>query len=368
MQGKYDIGMVTTPLFHKNGVVGSINIYKSSMQDFSGWVLRRGDHKSPLPHSYSSLKITGAGEYREQSITNPSDGGFSRVGGAYPTGYIATCPSWMYNEALDKLYGKIRGDLDLSVDAFQGRQTARGFKAGDIVSQFGRDLRNNPAIWPFMRKAKAIAKLAGSLRLAWVYGWKPLINDYYSVLDESLRDYINKYQTFTAARNYTTSGVCAGYVENGSKNLAPYRCQTHCSVKVSVTLDTTSMPSLAHWTSLNPASIGWELLPFSFVFDWFADVGSTLRSVESALLYNSAFKSGFVTHFVRTTGESSGSTFQPRNIIYAVSGHFAFTYVSVNRTTLSGMPFPNRHIVRPKLGADRLTNGLALLVGLKSRR
>lgn len=368
MQGKVDMGTLLTPLFHKNGMVGSIRIYKYRMENFSGWVLRRGDHKSPLPHSYSSLKVTGAGVYRYQSTTNASDGGFSRLGSAYPSGYIAECPSWMYNETLDKLYGKMRGDLDLSVDAFQARQTARGFKAGDLVTQFGRDMRKNPKIRPFMRKAYAIARLAGSLRLAWVYGWRPLIGDYYAVLDEALRDYINKYQTLSAVRNFTTSGVCTGYVESGSRNLAPYKCQTHCSVKVSITLDTTNMPSLAHWTSLNPASIGWELLPFSFVFDWFADVGSTLRSIETALLYNRAFKSGYVTRFTRTTGESSGGVSQPSNIVYMASGHFAFTYVNVSRTVLSSMPFPDRHILRPKLGTDRLLNGLALLVGLKTKR
>lgn len=367
MQGKTDISMQTSPLFYNNGKVGSINVYKPQMYEFSGWVLRRGDHKTPLPHSYSSLKITGAGEYRYQETTS-SFSGFSRVGSAYPDGYVTDIPSWLYNETLDTLYGKIRGNLDLSVDAFQGRQTARGFKAGDIVTQFGRDLRNTPGIWPFMRKAHAIAKLAGSLRLAWVYGWKPLIEDYYSVLDESLRDYINTYQTFTASRNFTDSGFCRGYVENGSNNLAPYRCETKSTVTVSVTLDTSKMPSLAHWTSLNPISIGWELLPFSFVFDWFADVGSTLRSVESAMLYNTSFKSGYVTRFTRTTGASEGGSLRSAYAIRSAKGHFSFTYVKLDRTILSGMPYPNRHIFRPKLGTDRLLNGLALLVGLKTRR
>lgn len=369
MQGKKDMGTLLAPYFEENSAAGVIRIYKPYMYEFSGWVLRRGDHKSPLPHSYTSLKVTGAGEYRVRGTPrNQSKSGFSRLGGSYPDGYVTDCPSWMYNETLDKLYGKIRGDLDLSVDAFQGRQTARGFKAGDIVNQFGRDLRRNPTIWPFMRKAHAIAKLAGSLRLAWVYGWKPLISDFYSVLDESLHDYINKYQTFTATRDYKTSGVCIGYVESGSKNLAPYQCKTHCSIRVSVTLDTSKMPSMARWTSLNPASIGWELLPFSFVFDWFADVGSTLRSLESAMLYNSAFKSGYVTQFTRTTGESSGGAMEASGIIYQASGHFTFTYVNVNRTVLSSMPFPDRHIFRPKLGTDRLLNGLALLVGFKTKR
>lgn len=367
MQGKIDMGMQQSPVFYDNGYVGSINVYKPQMYKFSGWVLRRGDHKSPLPHSYSSLKTTGAGEYRYHNFVT-RDTGFGRVGSSYPDGYETDVPRWLYNETLDTLYGRIRGNLDLSVDAFQGRQTARGFKAGDIVTKFRRDLRNNPNIWPFMRKAHAIAKLAGSLRLAWVYGWKPLIEDYYSILDESLRDYINRYQSFTARRSYENSGICRGYVESGSENLAPYRYETKSTVTVSVILDTKHIPSLAHWTSLNPISIGWELLPFSFVFDWFADVGSTLRSIESALLYNASFKSGYVTRFTRTTGKSTGGALKTNYVKYSAEGHFSFTYVKFDRTILSGMPYPNRHILRPKLGTDRLLNGLALLVGLRTRR
>lgn len=367
MQGKQDMSMYPTPLFYNDGRVSTRYVYKPQICSFSGWVLRRGDHKSPLPHKYTSLKAFGAGDYRELSAANPRNNAFTRVGSSKPYGFPTDVPDWLYNEALDSLYGKIRGNLDLSVDAFQGRQIARGFKAGDLVKQFRRDLRRNPTIWPFMRRADAIAKLAGSLRLAWVYGWKPLIMDYYSVLDESLRDYINKFQTFAATRTQTTSSMCVGEVVNTVNNLAPYRCLTKNSVRVSVTLDTTKMPSLAHWTSLNPASIGWELLPFSFVFDWFADVGSTLRSLESALLYNKSFKDGYVTKFARTTGESLGGTFTSYGTTFTARGHFAFTYVKVDRIVLSGMPYPDRHILRPRLGTDRLLNGLALLVSLRIR-
>lgn len=362
MRGKSDMGMVDTPLFYSNGLVGSISIYRYYMYNFSGWALRRGDHKSPLPHSYSSLKASGSGVYRYSSMTNPRDSGYSQLGAAEPAGYTQAVPDWLYNQALDKLYGKIRGDLDLSIDAFQARQTARGFKAGDLLVDFLKDANKFKYIRPLERYAGAISRLTGKAYLAWIYGWKPLINDYYAVLDESLRDYINHFQTFKAAVGRQFTETCVGYVENGSQNLAPYQVQVKQSVQVSVTLDTSNLPGMANWTSLNPASIGWELLPWSFVIDWFINVGSTLRSLETALLYNQSFRSGYITQFHRSYGESTGTTRQPSNIRYTAEGHWYFSHVIVSRQILTALPRPSLPQLRPQLGTGRLLNGLALLI------
>ena len=49
------------------------------------------------------------------------------------------------------------------------------------------------------------------------------------------------------------------------------------------------------YTSMNPASIKWELVPYSFVVDWFYDIGSYLRGCETSTIYSSVFKAGWTS-------------------------------------------------------------------------
>lgn len=367
MQGKNQVTMVSSPRYftHVDGTQWQdpSTVY-SSVSLFSGWALRRGDHKSPLPHAYSRLLSTGGGTLREvaQYYT-----WHQRVMAAYPSGVDTAFSDVLYNECIDKINGKVRGDLDLSVDAFQARQTARQFKAGDLITNFADDLtqwdrrRRSGDVSRAIARAIPIARLAGALRLTWVYGWKPLIQDFYGVLDEGLRSYINHYQTYNAVTSTTRIYTCAGLVENGSNNYAPFRVTRKESCRVSITLDTANLPGMANWTSLNPASIAWELLPFSFVVDWFIDVGSTLRSIETALLYNRAFKSGFVSRIVINNGKSTGTVVSAQYFTRTCTGQWAFSAVNFDRTVLASFPVRRLPSVDVGLSSPRLFNAIGLL-------
>lgn len=367
MIGKSDVTMTSSPVLveHMDGSrwQNPGQIY-NSVSTFSGWALRRGDHKLPMQHAYDRLFSSGGGEIR---IVGPYTTTYQRVMCAYPQRVKRTFNDSLYSSCIDQINGKVRGDLDLSVDAFQAKQIARQFKAGDLITSFVGDLtrwdrihkRNDIGL--ALARAIPIARLAGALRLTWVYGWKPLIDDFYGVLNEGLRSYINKYQTYNAVSKSEYTYECAGFVEAGSNNYAPFQVSRKESCRVCITLDTTQMPGLANWTSLNPASIAWELLPFSFVIDWFIDVGSTIRSLETALLYNRAFKQGFVSRIVVNKGFSSGSTHSNAYERHTATGKWAFTSVDFDRTVLAS--FPIRRLPRVSLGlsSSRLINAGALL-------
>lgn len=365
MEGKTYYGKFPVTELYSDGWTSTRYIYARQMYNFSGWGLIRGNHKNPNPHGYTSLKAGGVGRIRTSN-------GYGRTsslltGAANPGGYQTSVSSFAYDTALSKLYGKIRGDLDLSIDAFQARQTARGFKAGELITNFVKEVDRKPwYITSLQRYFGPISRLAGSARLAWVYGWKPLIDDYYAVLDESLRDYINHFQTFKGKSRGQSDGYCFGNVDWDGIYRSPtfYKTLTDESVQISVTLDTTKLPEMAYWTSMNPASIAWELMPYSFVIDWFINIGGALRNLETALLFNQSFHSGYITYFLRVTGESGG--YQQKGL--SCEGSYWFTYVSMNRRVLTRLPLPNAPSFRPKLGADRILNGLALITGLKPPR
>lgn len=360
--------IVNVPMFTSDpNVTVPKGIYHYFMSDFSGWNLVRGDHIRPNSHSYTYRKAGGSGEMRYDA--SPYWIGWHRVGAAYPLSYPTEVNRFLYDDALDKLYGKIRGDLDLSIDAFQARQTARGFKAGELISDFFKEANKKP--WYIsslsQRLLGPIARLTGKARLAWVYGWKPLIEDYHAVLDESLRDYINHFQTYNGSAFSQYGSTCTGTVGSGPTDLVSYKTKVTQVVKMSITMDTTKMPEMANWTSLNPASIGWELLPYSFVIDWFINVGGALRNLETALAYNNAFQSGYITSFIRVEGDSNGGSYRsgPYDPVVTCNGNFWFRYVKMRREVLTRLPLPQPPVWHPKLGVGRLLNGLSLITSLK---
>lgn len=376
MQGKDDIRSGLTPLFQANGSVYPNAVkYYASVQLFSGWGLIRGNHKNPNPHAYSYLRSTGGGTVKMDNIPPSPYDAWYRVLHAYPTGLVKTFDPDLWDTCVDKINGKVRGDLDLSIDAFQARQTAKMFKAGELVTQFAKDIgtwdRRHKHVTYGVSKALAraipIAKLAGALKLTWTYGWAPLLSDVYDILDETLHSYINQYQSYNGLARRTTSVVVAGQVDGSYGFTIPFITERRETCRIKVVLDTGSMPELARWTSLNPASIGWELLPFSFVVDWFFDVGSTLRSIESALLYNRAFKTGFVTRHLSYVGKSHGNTVGNSWSKTTAEGSWQFVSVDFDRSVLTSFPIRTLPRVKPP-SSGQLQNGLALLTQFLSGR
>jgi hypothetical protein len=119
----------------------------------------------------------------------------------------------------------------------------------------------------------------------------------------------------------------------------------------------------AGYTSLNPASIGWELLPWSFVADWVVDVGGYLRNLENAWLYGSAFAGGYSTETIlaRTFGKFSYSYGSSGSLIVCEADGGYQEYIYKRRQVLTGIPIPRVPRVDIQLGAQRLLASAALL-------
>ena len=117
---------------------------------------------------------------------------------------------------------------------------------------------------------------------------------------------------------------------------------------------------LSMYTSLNPASIAWEKIPFSFVGDWFYDVGSYLRNLETAYLYSSTFAGGAVTRAMKSRGYYSISGFcTDRTTSTSASGKYAIT--THTRSVLTEFPIPRTPSVNLDLSSGRLLNLAALI-------
>jgi len=260
-------------------------------------------------------------------------------------------PPWeqsnLYNQALDRLYDQLRGGLDLSVDFAQTRQVRRMFRG--------------------LREAEALARTVGSgarraVANGWLefqYGWKPLFDDLFGAANELTNHVLNTLKKFRATSSHYMQD--SETITNGGFTLT-----RHTSGKQACTIVCVfELPgfSLDRFTSLNPISLGWEIIPYSFVIDWVLDIGSFLRSLETSLLYGSRFKSGYISELytVRQNLTLDGQHQNSGYVTHIDDNDAWWRQTSFSRSVLSGAPAPRIPSIHAQMGWQRWLSAGALL-------
>jgi hypothetical protein len=145
----------------------------------------------------------------------------------------------------------------------------------------------------FLPKRVSKFKSAGNNWLEFHFGWEPLIGDMYDAI-KVIADPVKSYSLErgratirgfkqTAAVDY--GSVIESWTANGSLSVTQGVRLKFASPGASHTLD--------QWGINNPLVIAWELVPFSFVVDWFVNVGDFLQSQTdfTGLTLESVFRS-----------------------------------------------------------------------------
>lgn len=329
----------------------------------------KGDRKKPLPHSYD---ITFArllkGRVSWVNAINPGyfgshDGNLMKysndVNAYFP---LEGFPGNTYNNALSKCNEKLRGSIDLSVDIAQLGQTARMVKSVGKVETFTSSFRS----------LKALVAGVSAARLTYVYGIKPTVSTIYDCIDKVQKALD---EDLLVIRERASSGVnVTRFVNLPDHMTTSYQHPAHvvelgsnahkCEIKLRYR---PLNNALGTWTSLNPVSLAWELLPYSFVVDWFFNVGNYVRNLETALLYRNQFVDGYVSQlsFASYVMRNRYSTYQVgtgtglNNCTYLAES--SAKRIRFNRSVLSTPPLPRMPSFQADLGSARLLNAAALL-------
>lgn len=294
-------------------------------------------------------------QWRRGSVLHPGTFGLSME--TTPLEY-----SDIYNRALDKLNAKARGDLDLSVDLAELKQTKRMLSAVDQLETYTRLTASRSP----RGKAFGSLKYPAHLWLTYTYGIRPLLGTIFGAQKEIqglLRNEMDHLKVTASGTEdspkvqlYTYSG---GYT---------YPLSTAGKFKRSVTIGASLYNQnfdITRFTSLNPASVAWELMPYSFVVDWFVDVGGYLRNLETSLLYGNRFSTGYVTDLqvlscVITDSRKSDS--------YLTTYTGTARSVSIARSVLNSYPVPLLPTFKADLGSSRLLSAASLLAGFLPNR
>lgn len=351
----------------------SVTRYQSASQiDYlssSGYYGKRPRPLQPHAFTYTVAQAGGQSVYRtwyygysSQLISDVISEGpnlsASQTGFSIPN--LAAYDSIVYNEALSRLNDRVRGGLDLSVDIAE---------SGQVVGMLNGAKRIGYLADAVKRKYR-IVKFTADAFLEFTYGMKPLVSSIFgcanNILDQSL-NFGPKNDRFVGSAaadfdpGYFQLLLRDGYHSFPSRSKVKNRC------RIALTLKSSDRFDVAKWTSLNPVSIAWELLPYSFVVDWFIDISGYLRNLETGFVYGDRFVNGFVSR-LKAYDESSewewkGGNWNSYWNTYRslFNDKYWLRYLQFDRSLLNSYPFPHPPKVNVNLGTSRLFSAASLL-------
>ncbi len=294
---------------------------------------------------------------------------------------------------MEKIYDQLRGNSNLIVDFAEGGQTLKMLKSAAnlkrVFLEFSRDV--------IKRKTyKKIPKgpSQGQRRLDYVtgkwleyrYGWLPFVSSIYEAADTYRRRMESEFiwakgrsGSFIEVPYTKISGTGSSSDPIRSREDLFFSWRTEYGMYFRIPIGT----KISDWTSLNPASIAWELTPLSFVADWFLNVSQQLSLWENWVLFNKDFIGGYRTegYLEDFNYRERGKTvvpfkYYPNGTPYAgsvdvVDAGFTKRTSWKQRTLVTSLPYPSTRLrLNVKLDAKRLLDSAALfhnLVAKKSR-
>lgn len=270
----------------------------------------------------------------------------------------------------NRLLQKVRdSQVDLGVALGETRETAafiasamskaaigyRQLRRGDISSAVSTMTGRHNDLW------RDIPGVAANSWLAYAYGLRPLVNDVYSAaraLERSRRP-ISDVKTVRASEYGTLSGVAEFKPNHATRYSVTCRGGVACRGAVTFRVTNPVLRTLDQCGVVNPLSVAWELVPFSFVVDWFIPVGRFITEIVPPQGVD--FVDGYISS--KATGSSRNTCDIEGNASDARGWH---TYAESverykKRTVLSS--FPRYSLIVPDLSLSyqQITSGIALL-------
>jgi hypothetical protein len=211
---------------------------------------------------------------------------------------------------------------------------------------------------------KEVLKTAGGNWLQWQYGLRPLLQDVYGAVDELYRHELptilevrGKFKQSIGDQPLSQQYIGDAYEK--AKVVGVQGAIFHCRFTDKGGFD------LKRWSSLNPITLAWETLPYSFVVDWAYDIGGMLRSLETSLLYDTQFLSGYSTELwaydAYHTQSGKIGIYQGGQGFEARECTSSYKFVRFDRVRLGSFPLPNLPTFKVKLGSERMLSAASLL-------
>lgn len=245
---------------------------------------------------------------------------------------------------------------DSALGIYKALKSVKRLDRRALLAQFGPPSgRYGRGLGDFSQARNHGAKMT-SLWLEFQYGWLPLLTD----VDESLKQ-LNAFYRKPIKLKY----VVRRTKDRSKTNWNPshdfwlYR-RAECTLHRRLALIMTSAPTAASLVGFNnSASVAWEVLPFSFVLDWFVPVSQYLQALGDSRAVTGTWVDTYLT-IRRTSGIMPGSIYDRIE-----SGGDSITSITMHRSVSSSPPIsmPSIKPLSEVPSWRRVVSALALLNG-----
>jgi len=275
----------------------------------------------------------------------------------------------LYNRTVMKALNNLKDQKVNLSQAFAERQQTVNLVASSAkrMAQAINDLKKldyRKAASRFGLTGKGKGKTIAELWLELQYGWKPLLSDIYGSAEQLAKsDADSKRYVVTAkASNREKDIVVYPINPHGIHYTGLLKRELGCYVRLDAYIDDPLLGTAAACGLTNPAQLAWEELPWSFVADWFAPIGTYLSTWDAPLGY--AFRGGSVS--TRRVNSFSGGLEREG---WGLGGSFPYWYgvgasffkKEVIRTPYGGFPVATFPGFKNPLSLTHMANALALL-------
>lgn len=373
-----------------------------------GWPPRGGPPPGDNPFLY------------ELNLEDRADGAYGGFYGSILTGWTGNCygqipgtsrpfPSPPQDDTRAKALAQVRAkckDMDVNIlQAFAERkqtvdllgkrinqiaQAALALKRGDLIHMakiLGIDLsrhvaRGNRKI----RKVRRFAKFSpgddakdvvnkhadtfGNLWLEYSYGWRPLVQDCYGAIEQLKKSYdtnkpkkvVGSAEIVVPLKNFVvkTTSYSGGGRTSTSTELANGNLGLKTRVVARFAVDNVRAREFANTGFSNPAALAWELLPYSFVVDWFLPIGDYLNAQDAC--NGLTFLNGTITTrvFEQYNTNWVNDTQLPWHLFVRGCNRSIVKTKKV-RVPIGFLPLPSFPSLQSGLSVSHFASGLALL-------
>lgn len=321
---------LSIPLSADRRPPGSPATWGQSLQSFTkkGWRWAAGDEKTQI------LEYDGTTVRLFESHCSPSPG--TNYGWYYEPGYGANdnpWSGWRYSDprgfratVSNQCYEKFK-EVALGANASWGATVAEGREAFGLVAQragtlasayralrkgnfrrFTKILKVKPkrkhSRWAAKKIPKSIvrrvSRQSSALWLEYWFGWAPLAGEIYSSTVALTAEKIEGKHwaasgTVLAPMEYTYAWGATMASQKRYREAGSYFVKMGATVRY----DNPDHQLVQQMGLANPLAIAWELVPFSFVVDWFTNVGDVIGSITD--MYGVSLTDAYTSTILKTT-------------------------------------------------------------------
>lgn len=250
----------------------------------------------------------------------------------------------------------------------RGNLVGAGRALGFVPTRSQRDRFNR-------RYGRNPVTTASNYWLQYQYAWKPMLNDAKNAAEALAEAVSRRGDTMTSTIRASSRRTFTRAYQNYSLTVSPaFKANALLDVRLSRRATWTFRPRAADLPGLfgltNPFEVVWEIIPFSFVADWFLPIGNYLSSLDAPLRFEHVSGStGYRSNETISYSVTSGGFIDGLTLPCSGGGSHTVVNLFVQREKMNSIPSPSLSDLTwdPRLNATRLTSAVALLWQQASR-